>query len=173
MTTPCGLFFDGGGKIGWACMAYDLEFSLIAKGTFGTASIEQGVWGPRLVTIDQRLQTLFDRYKPKRVGFEAPWLPTGKSKGGAQNARFLICIAGKFEEVAARNGLLPFEVSEVVPSTAKLAMTGHGRLPGSQAEQKRAMQRAARERGYDVADEHQADAIAVGLVCIDNYFRGR
>lgn len=173
MSTPCGLFFDGGGKIGWACMAYDLEFTLIAKGTFSTASIAVGVWGSRLATIDRRLQALFDKYKPRRCGFEAPWMPRGNTASGNPNsARFLICIAGKIEEVASRNGLMDDEISEVATATAKLHVTGKGRWPGTTAEQKRIMIRAIEALGYDGVDEHQADAIAVGRVCIDNYLRG-
>lgn len=174
MSTACGLFLDGGSKVGWAVMEYDQAFALIAKGTFGTTSEGTGIYGYRLHVIDGRVQALIDKYRPARVGFESPWMPRGDTaKGNPMSARFLINVAGKFEEVAARNGFGADEISEVAPATAKLVLTGSGRLEGSTKEQKEQMKAACRRRGYEPADEHQADAIAVGIVCIDNYLRGR
>lgn len=185
MATPCGLFFDGGSKVGWACMAYDPTFELIAKGTFGTTSEGKGIWGWRLHVIDKRVQALFSKYRPARVGFEAPWTPTLRKNSQAQQgfdpmaARFLACVAGKFEEIAARNGLGSDDISEVVPATARLLMTGSASTRHADGrkmttkEQKDRMIAACHRRGFEVADEHQADAVAVGLVCIDNHLRGR
>lgn len=155
-------------------MAYTPGFELVAKGTIRTHSAGVGIWGWRFHQIDREVQKLVDRYEPQHIGFEAPWVPIvgkdAKAAANALSARFLICIAGKFEEIAARNGL---ECSEVVPATAKKALTGSGRLKGTTKEQKQQMIAACVARDWLVADEHQADAIAVGMVCVDNYLRGR
>lgn len=174
MAPACGLFLDGGGKVGWAVMAYAPSFELIAKGTFSTTSEGGGIYGWRLHVIDGRVQALVNKYKPARIGFEAPWMPRGNTaRGNPMSARFLINVCGKFEEVAARNGYSPDEISEVATATAKLVLTGSGRLHGTTKEQKQQMIAACQRKGYEPADEHQADAIAVGMVCIDNYLRGR
>lgn len=177
MPTPRGLFLDGGSECGWAVMAYKPGFELIAKGTFRTASAGVGIWGYRLVSIDRNVQQLVDKFHPSHIGFEAPWMPRGDSESGnPMSARFLICVAGKFEEVAARNDL---ECSEVATATARKMLTGKGRFtdddgrPLSTEESKQRMIAHCVARGWLVADGHQADAIAVGMVCVDNYLRGR
>lgn len=158
MPSPIGLFLDGGSRIGWAVMPYDHVPAILARGTFKTASAGRGAWGWRLHLIDRWLDGMVLKHRPNRIGFEAPY----QGERDPIASRLLACIAGKFEEVAARRGL---ECSEVAPATAKVALAGSGRA------KKPDMIAHARHRFDIECDEHQADAIAVGLVCIDNYFR--
>lgn len=160
-----GLFIDPGGNIGWAVMPYLPTLPLHAHGTFPLASRARS-WGMRLHYLDRWLEGILERFKPDHIGFEAPFQPTGFRKNpiNPQLSRFLICIAGKIEEVADRRGI---PCSEVSIQSAKFALTGDGNA------EKPAMIAAAMAREWMVASEHEADACAVGLVCINNYFRGR
>ncbi len=176
-----GLFLDGASACGWAVMRFspDLNPPLIARGTFQAPPGSPRSWGWRWHLLEEWLQEKIDEYKPERGAFEAPYIGNvGKAQTGNPMAmqsteaaiRFLIGVDAHIEKVFARNHI---PVTEVVPSTAKKAMTGSGRPGKNRDENKRAMIRHAIERGYMVADDNQADAIAVGLVCISNHYRGR
>lgn len=172
---PRGLFLDGGGQVGWTVMDYHSDFPVVAHDTFALPGGRRGVWGHRFVYLDGALQELVDEWRPDAIGFESPWQPTGNRGGTADPmaARFLACVAGKFEEIAARNRII--QCSEVATNTARKELTGYGKkMKGETTAQMKARGMAhCVKRGFIPASEHEADAYAVGLVCIGNYLRGR
>lgn len=172
---PLGLFLDGGGDVGWVVMGYSSDFPVVDHDTQALPGGRRGIWGHRFVFLDGFLQGLVDRFRPAAIGFESPWQPTGNRGGTADPmaARFLACVAGKFEEVASRNRII--RCTEVATNTARLKLTGYGKkMKGETTAQMKARGMAhCVQRGFIPASEHEADAYAVGLVCIDNYLRGR
>lgn len=175
-----GLFLDGASAVGWAVMEFspDVDPPLIARGTFQAPPGSQRSWGWRWHLLDEWLQGMVDQYKPAKGAFEAPYIggiaparPGGGGMGSSEEAiRFLCGTDAVIEMVFARNLI---DVTEVPTTTAKKAMTGSGRPGKTREENKRLMKAHAIARGYLVGDDNQADAIAVGLVCIGNHFRGR
>lgn len=179
-----GLFFDGAiAATGWAVMEFtpDVDPPLIARGTFQAPPGSSRSWGWRWHLICEFAQDKIDEYKPLKGAFEAPYIGdiTPKERrfvnpeamvSSEAAIRSLIGTDAMIEMVFARNHI---PATEVVSATAKKAMTGHGRPGKNRDENKRLMKAHAIARGYLVADDNQADAIAVGLVCIGNHFRGR
>jgi Holliday junction resolvasome RuvABC endonuclease subunit len=113
---------------------------------------------------------------PDIVAFEGPFIPMGPQKdkgahsfGGkpafvttAQTLRLQIALATTIETVAKKHGL---RCIEVATSSAKVALAGSARLGDKK---KSAMVEAAWARGWQVADDHQADALAVCMVTYDS-----
>lgn len=160
-----GLFLDPGGNIGWAVMPYHPILPPVELGTWPLASLAKD-WGARLGKLDAWLDAKILETRVDHIGFEAPFQPTGfRSKPiNPQLSRFLICVAGKIEEVAFRCAI---GCSEVSIQSAKFALSGDGNAT------KEKMIAAAVNRGWRVASEHEADACAVGLHCINNDFLRR
>lgn len=111
------------------------------------------------------------------IAFESPFIPMGSQKDKdthgpdakktfvttAQTLRLQISLASTIETVAKANDLRCFEVAT---QSAKLALTGHGRVPKDAKDWDwgREMVIAATRLGWRVADDHQADACAVAKV---------
>lgn len=201
-----GLFLDGSGNVGWALIGISRSMPLIAHGTFTTESQSAAVWGLRLLRTAGFVESMIVRHRPVLIGFEAPFMPPpppksakarAKWKGfqvSADTLRFLICIGGVFEMVAAKYSI---ECREVNVQTVKASLAGAAkkierdgalaelaRMGASKEELKTAglrlrkiskddMIKAAEARGWHVEDEHQADACGVGKVIIENRTGGR
>jgi len=114
-------------------------------------------------------------HKPGIVGFESPLVMAPSMGAGltqASTIRLQIALASEIETTALEWGVP--KIFEVATISAKVALTGAGTLgpewKGQPAadrskEWKRRMVAAATtKRGWAVADDHQADAAAVGLV---------
>lgn len=85
------------------------------------------------------------------VVFEAPFVTHHMAPNQTRRA---YGFAGICEELAFMRGI---EVREVVTSTLKKEFAGHGRADKAQ------MIRAAKRRGFAVANDHEADAAACWL----------
>lgn len=114
-------------------------------------------YGKRFGAFHHWLCDMVTTFEPEVLAFEGPVLPRG---GGSfqtteHTLRTLIGLVSVAELVANLRGLRCFEVNV---SSAKLALTGDGRA------QKNDMIIAATQLGYEVANDHEADAIAVALV---------
>lgn len=108
------------------------------------------------------------------MAFEAPWIPMGLSAGKnfqttGQTIRLQICLANTVEMTAKKYGI---RCVEVATQSAKVALIGFGRRPKDDPkfDWGRAMVSAATRAGYAVADDNQADAIAVGKVAAQHFW---
>lgn len=106
------------------------------------------------------------------VSFESPivvprGMSWGKGRGADENnMRRLIGVVSVAELVVVKHAGI--RCIEVHNSTAKSKIFKGKRAPGkTYAERKEAMIAAVTNLGYDVADHHQADAVAVGLCTYD------
>lgn len=146
-------------------MSYHPVLPPVDLGTWPLSSLAKD-WGARLGKLDVWLVKMVAEWKPDHIGFEAPFQPTGfRSRPiNPELSRYLILVAGKIEEVAFRLGVA---CSEVSIQSAKYALAGNGNATKEQ------MIAAAVNRGWRVASEHEADACAVGLHCINNDFLRR
>jgi Holliday junction resolvasome RuvABC endonuclease subunit len=102
------------------------------------------------------------------IAFEEPFLPFKMSSDTFQTQvstlKLLISLGGTVETVAKKWGIRCVEVST---QQAKIALVGYGRKPKDAPPTfnwKKEMRNAATRQGYTVADDNQADAIAVGKV---------
>jgi hypothetical protein len=198
---PVGLFLDGSGNVGWTLFGMSRAMPLLAHGTFQTVPQSASEYGRRLLFTAGWLERRILQYKPALIGFEAPFMPPPPPKSkkkrqawrgfqvSADTLRFLICICGVFEMVAAKFGI---ECREVNVQTAKASLAGRAkkierdatlldmkRMGATPAELKIAsfklrriskddMIAAAIARGWRIDDEHQADACGVAKVIIEN-----
>jgi Holliday junction resolvasome RuvABC endonuclease subunit len=163
-----GLFLDGSGFIGWSLMAFAPSVPLLRYDTFKVPRMaDPAIFGPRWAIIQKWLNDMVDRHKPDVIGFESPFVPVYGNKAGQgyvniNTLRFLLGVCTIFETVASQRGL---ECKEVANGSAKKALGGHGRADV------KTMQAAAFARGWEVANDHEADACAVGLVIVTQYLK--
>lgn len=173
-----GLFFDGSGVIGWALMDFMRADPVIQFSHFEVPTLaDPEAYGARWSFVMNSVDRLIKLFEPAMVGFEAPFIPPQKSeeqlarerargfKGrnvSITMLRFLIGVDAMIETAASRYGL---ECRECSPQTAKKALTGSGRAD------KIEMKNAARARGWNVKNDHESDAIAVGLALIADWKR--
>lgn len=139
-------------------------------------------YGARCWPLMEWLQGMIDGHAPDVVAYESPFIPMRpvKTEDHAGKADFTttqhalrlqISLAATIEtaverENARRKGAREhsrIRCLEVATSSAKVALAGSARLE----EKKRDMVRAAWARGWQAADDHQADAIGVALVVYD------
>lgn len=113
-------------------------------------------YGGRFAKFHDWLCDMLTTYTPDVLAFESPVLPRGSSdfQTTEHTLRTLIGLVSVAELVGK---LRELRVKEVNVATAKKTLTGNGRA------EKDDMVIAATNRGFDVADHHQADACAVGL----------
>ena len=105
--------------------------------------------GRFLAAFEDWLLGTIRREVPDRVFFEAPILSQS-----TMTARKLMCLAGETERICLRRRLPVFEV---VISTAKKFITGHGQAD------KQMVVEAVRARGWMVNNDNEADACAIWL----------
>lgn len=115
-----------------------------------------GEFGARLVKFEEWLLDLIAVASPDAIAFEAP-LVVGGSSGttrptNADTVRLLFALAGLVEKCAAQRGVECFEVSV---QTVKKHFAGHGHA------KKADVMFRARQLGWAIANEHEADAAAV------------
>jgi Holliday junction resolvasome RuvABC endonuclease subunit len=117
-------------------------------------------YGPRFKSFHDWLCDVVTTFQPDVLAFEGPFLPRGSSSFSSteHTLRTLIGLASIAELVAQLRDLRCFEVNV---STAKKRLTDDGRA------QKSDMIIAATKLGYEVANDHEADAIAVVLCVYD------
>lgn len=122
-------------------------------------------YGAYYVAFEDWLLGMLNVMQPETLAFESPivggW---GSGRGNDQNnMRRLIGVCAVVELLAKRRRLPCYEVDNQV---AKSFMGVPGRRPKdmSKGQYKNLMVAAITTRGFDVADDHQADAAAVGLV---------
>lgn len=165
------LTLDQSTRTGWALGADD---DLKAKFLFGSFRMpKRDDRGERLVIFRDGLESLIAQYKPDLAGYETPFFPVGnapekgKEEGRGRAAfnvdtiKFLHNLEGVLIETTARHGI-PTE--SFASSSWRVTALGFGRLPpGSPDDFKALMKKRARQLGYDVADDNEADAIGVLL----------
>ena len=125
-----------------------------------------GLWksedyGPYFLAFGDWLLEMLDVLQPEHLAFESPVVANfGPGRGTDENnLRRLIGIVSIAELIAASNGLPCHEVHN---QTAKAFMGV------SRRKDKNDMIVAVTAKGFKVADQHQADACAVGLVAYDS-----
>jgi Holliday junction resolvasome RuvABC endonuclease subunit len=152
------LALDCSTSVGWAF--FKAHGAAPMCGTWkapSTWSIED--YGSRFAKFHDWLCDMLTTLEPNVLAFESPVLPRGSMDFPTteHTLRTLIGLVSVAELVAKLRGV---RCREVNVSTAKKALTGNGRA------QKSDMIVAATNRGFGVADDHQADACAVGLVAL-------
>lgn len=120
-------------------------------------------------------QFISDHKVIEAIAYESPFIPMAplKPKDGESafnttmhTLRLQIALATTIETVAKKHRI---RCVEVATQSAKVAMVGYGRKPKDDPkfDWKKAMLLGATRLGYAVADDHQADAIAVSLVAYE------
>jgi Holliday junction resolvasome RuvABC endonuclease subunit len=150
------LALDCSTNVGWAL--FEGPAGRVRFGTWrAPKSFLQAEYGRSFVALEQWLGDMITVHTPDVVGFEAPIMPFAgfiEQRSSLDVVRLLIGLASVVELVATRAQLRCIEVP--VP-TAKKRLCGTGRAT------KRDMINAVVRLGHLVEDDHQADAIAVGL----------
>lgn len=114
-----------------------------APGEFGARLHEFDVWVSDLITLN----------KPDAIAFEAPLVAVGGNvKTNHDTVRFLYGLAAEVERIAYANSIASFEVNV---GTVKKQFAGSGRA------QKSDVMFRARQLGWEVKNEHEADAAAL------------
>lgn len=135
--------------------------------------------GERLVIFRDSLVELIETHRPDIAAYEQPFLPIDmgnsfqpkegapaprRAKFNVKTIKFLHNLEGVLIETTARYAI-PTE--HVVSSSWRSTALGTGRLPPGAADAgmdfKKMMKQKARQLGYDVADDNEADAIGILL----------
>lgn len=130
--------------------------------------------GERLAIFRDGLVELIETHHPDIAAYEEPYMPIGQhnaAKPGPdgkprmpfnpKTISFLKWIEGVLIETTARYSI----PTEHFPSSSwRVTALGTGRLPsGADTDFKKMMKAKARQLGYDVADDNEADAIGMML----------
>jgi Holliday junction resolvasome RuvABC endonuclease subunit len=119
--------------------------------------------GQRLLAFDRWLTQICAEHQPDVLAFEEPIRGFGTGIEGMTNLGTLKILQGlaAIAELVAARSAVP-RCIEVATSSAKKKLAGHGRA------RKPAMIRAAILMGVQVADDHQADALAVAMCAYEH-----
>lgn len=159
LSTRVGFALYDGVTMGWGTKKLPKVYD---TNDFAGRTYPLRVWLRDMITV----------HKPGVVAFEAPWQPVGSQfdkvpKPGekrftttAATLRLLISLASETETTAKEMGC---RCMEVATSSAKVALAGSARLKDKKLE----MVAAAWARGWEVSNDHEADAIGVALVICD------
>lgn len=156
-------------RVGWAVFAHASAVPKLGTFALPKTYIPEDYAG-RTLPLRFWLREMIAIHKPDIVAFESPFIPMGRpsdKEGGfttTQHAlRLQIALATEVETTAKECAV--GQIREVATSSAKRALAGTARLGDRK---KQAMVIAAVERGWPCADDHQADAGAVGLVVYED-----
>jgi Holliday junction resolvasome RuvABC endonuclease subunit len=154
------LALDCASNVGWAVL--DSPRSVLKFGTWRApgAHLHDNL-GRAFVALEEFLIGAVVLFHPDVIAFEAPLtlFYGGHERAGPEVVRLLIGMATVVELVATRGKMRCIEVP--VPTAKK-------RLCGNSYATKRDMVNAVVKLGHLVEDDHQADAIAVGLATFDH-----
>lgn len=154
------LALDCASNVGWAVL--DSPRAVLKFGTWRApgARLHDNL-GRAFVALEQFVADRVAFFKPDVIAFEAPLtlFYGGHERAGPEVVRLLIGMATVVELVATRGRMRCIEVP--VPTAKK-------RVTGSAWATKRDMVNAIVKLGHLVEDDHQADAIAVGLATYDH-----
>ena len=157
-----GLFLDLSTRVGWAL--FEGPLLLPRMGTYRLPKAEPDDYAGRTLPLREWLSRMIINEDIKLVGFESPIVMAPSTGGGkfttAQTIRLQISLASEIETTAAEHQTPCYEVASM---SAKKALAGKARL----ANKKQDMIDAAHARGWNVEDEHQADALGVAMVIYD------
>lgn len=121
-------------------------------------------YGKYFSEVEEWLLGMLMTYQPEIVVFESPVLVSRRENRGTdeQNVRRLVGVVSVIEKVAYQRMVRCIEVHN---QTAKAFMdvAGRRRQDETQAQYKSRMVAAVTAMGFDVADDHQADAVACAL----------
>jgi Holliday junction resolvasome RuvABC endonuclease subunit len=153
------LALDISTNVGWALFA-----SRRAKprlDTWHAPPAMAGHHGRRLAMFEEWLRDKVVMLKPELVAFESPIFVKWSSDLATteHTIRLLSAMAGMAEFVCHRAAVRCLEVHS---QTAKRALAGNGRAKKDQ------MIAAAVKAGFDVANDHEADACAVALAAYEH-----
>jgi Holliday junction resolvasome RuvABC endonuclease subunit len=126
------------------------------------SSLLNSDYGRSFVALEAWLGGMISTFDPAVVAFEQPITPFAgfiENRSSLDIVRLLIGMASVVELVAAR---AKRRVIEVPVQVAKKRVAGHGRAT------KREVTNAVVKLGHLVEDDHQADAIAVGITAYDH-----
>ncbi len=136
---------------------------------------DQEDYGTRTWALMQWLDQFIEDYgTPDAIALESPFIPMGMNNGKsatfnttAQTIRLQISLASTIELVAKSHMI---RCLEVATQSAKVALIGFGHRPKDKPkwDWKKEMLIAATRAGYRVANDHEADAIAVGNVAAEH-----
>lgn len=154
-------------RVGWAVFAHAGAIPKLGTFVLPKTFIPEDYAG-RTLPLRFWLREMIAVHRPDVIAFESPFIPMGQPTGGGftttQHAlRLQISLASEVETTAKECAV--GQIREVATSSAKVALAGTSRLGDRK---KQAMVIAAIERGWPCADDHQADAGAVGLVVYDD-----
>jgi Holliday junction resolvasome RuvABC endonuclease subunit len=153
------LALDISTQVGWALFKRPAAPPRLGTLRAPLAAVDN--YGPRLDAFETWLHDFIPLARPEVLAFESPVFVKWSSDLATteHTIRMLVSLAGIAELVAWRARLRCLEVHS---RTAKRRLTSDNRA------KKRAMQSAAVRLGFTVADDHQADAIAVALAAYDH-----
>lgn len=153
------LALDISTSVGWALFAGEKRVPRL--GTWRAPPAQVGDYAKRCVAFETWLNDFTCLDKPDVLAFESPIFVKWSSDlaTNEHTIRTLIGLATVAEMVAWR---LKVRALEVHSQTAKKRLTGNGRAKGDD------MIVAAVKLGFVVANDHEADAIAVGLCAYDH-----
>lgn len=121
-------------------------------------------YGSYFAETEQWLMDMLTFFHPDVLAFESPILMQRRDGRGTdeQNVRRLVGVVSVIEKVAYQRSLKCMEVHN---QSAKsfMGVAGRKREDETQAQYKSRMVTAVTALGFDVADDHQADAVACAL----------
>lgn len=152
------LALDLSTHVGWAFYA-----DRVARPIFGTWDaprlLDRDNYGRLFCAFEDWLLRQFDKRDLDVLAFEAPILPKNRTFQKTRAVRISYGLAEITERVAWRRGVRCIECH---PMTVKARFAGHGLA------RKHNMIAAATRLGFDVATEHEADALGVAAVAFDH-----
>lgn len=119
--------------------------------------------GSKLAALMEWLEEMIVVHQPRVLVFEAPFVQASSGKVNANTARLLMSMAGIAEAMASKHGIKAFECN-VKRVKEQACGTGNAKKPEITA--------AARDKGWNPANEDAADALWAIDVTIENIKAG-